>query len=76
VRILARIVSLPFAIFFIALGSFGLLASYGTGTELVDQSRRQLQLLNRWAIDQGVELSRDFSVTTEEWVTVTVLRFG
>jgi tetratricopeptide (TPR) repeat protein len=42
----------------------------------VDQSRRQLQLLNRWAIDQGVELSRDFSVTTEEWVTVTVLRFG
>ncbi len=74
-RILARIVSLPFAIFFIALGSFGLLASYGTGSEVADQTRRQLQGLNRWAIDQGFEVSRDFSVTTEEWVAETALRF-
>ena len=73
--ILARIVSFPFAVFFVALGSFGLLASYGTGSEAADQARRQLQSLNRWAIDQGVEVSRDFSVTTEEWVAETFLRF-
>lgn len=73
--ILARIVSLPFAIFFIVTGSFGLLASYGTGSEAADQTRRQLQNLNRWAIDQGVDVSRDFSVTTEEWLAETFLRF-
>jgi tetratricopeptide (TPR) repeat protein len=75
VRILARIVVLPFAIFFIAMGSFGLLASYGTKTEAADQTRRQLQAFNRWAIEQGVEVPRDFSVTIEEWVAETVLRF-
>ncbi|HIF93950.1 MAG TPA: tetratricopeptide repeat protein [Myxococcales bacterium] len=74
-RILARIVVLPFAVFFIALGGFGLLASSGTKTETAEQTRRQLQTLNRWAIEQGVDVPRDFSVTTEEWVAETFLRF-
>jgi tetratricopeptide (TPR) repeat protein len=75
VRILARILSLPFALFFILTGSFGLLASYGSGSEAADQARRQLQTLNRWAIDEGYRIPRDFSVDSEEWVAETFLRF-
>jgi len=75
VRILARIVLLPFAILLCVLGSFGLLASYGTATVAADQTRRQLQALNRWVIDQGVDVARGFSVTAEEWVAETFLRF-
>ncbi len=74
-RILARIVLLPFAILLCVPGSFGLLASYGTATEPADQTRHQLQALNRWVIDQGVDVARGFSVTTEEWVVETFLRF-
>ncbi len=73
-RILARVLLLPIAIFFIATGSFGLLASYGTDTEMADQTRRQLQDLNRWAIDEGFEVPRDLAVNAEEWIAETVLR--
>jgi tetratricopeptide (TPR) repeat protein len=75
VRLVARIMSLPFALFFTATGSFALLLSYGSGTELADQSRRQLQLLTRWLIDEGYGVRRDFAVTCEEWVAETFLRF-
>ncbi len=74
-RILARIFSLPLAMFFIATGSFGLITSYATDSEIADQSRRQLQLFNRWLIDDGYSVPRDLAVTTEEWITETVLRF-
>lgn len=74
-RLFARIVSLPFALFFSLTGSFALLASYGTETELADQVRRQLQALNRWLIDAGYSVERDFAVTCEEMVAETFLRF-
>jgi tetratricopeptide (TPR) repeat protein len=75
VRILARILSLPFATFFIATGSFGLIVSFGPGGELADQARRQLQLFNRWLIDEGFAVPRDFAVTAEESVSETFLRY-
>jgi len=75
VRILARILLLPIAIVLIATGSFGLFVSYAPGVELVDQARRQLQLFNRWLIEDGFAVPRDFAVTSEEWVAETVLRF-
>jgi tetratricopeptide (TPR) repeat protein len=75
VRILARILSLPFAVFFIATGAFGLVGSYGTDTEIADQARRQLQIFNRSLIDDGYAVPRDFAVTSEEWITETVLLF-
>ena len=74
-RILARILSLPFAIFFIATGSFGLIVTYASGSELADQSRRQLQAFNRWLIDEGFAVPRDFAVSSEEWVSQTIFRF-
>jgi tetratricopeptide (TPR) repeat protein len=75
VRIVAQILSFAFACLFTALGGFALLASYGTKTELADQARRQLQALNRAAMDAGVGVSRDFAVTLEEGVAETFLRF-
>jgi len=75
VRIVARILSLPFAIFFLATGSFGLIVGMGSGGELADQIRRQLQIFNRWLIDEGFAIPRDFAVTSEEWVAETFLRF-
>ncbi len=74
-RIFARIISLPFAVCLVALGSFGLLGHYGTETELADRTRRMLQALNRWVIDQGYDVSRDLAVSTEDWVAGTFLRF-
>jgi len=75
VRILARILLLPAALFLVATGSYGVLASYGSGTEFADQARRQLQALNRWLIDEGFAVPRDLAVTSEEWVAETFLRF-
>lgn len=75
VRIVARILAFPVACMLSALGSFALLASYGTSTELADQTRRQLQALNRVARDAGAALPRDFAVTLEEGVAETFLRF-
>lgn len=75
VRIVARILSLPIALAFVAVGTFAVVASYGTGTELADQSRRQLQIFNRWVIDQGLDVPRDVSVGLEEAVAETFLRF-
>ncbi len=57
------------------MGSFGLLASYGSDTELADQTRRQLQVFNRSLIEEGFAVPRDFAVTSEEWVAETFLRF-
>ena len=74
-RILARILSLPFAIFFIAMGSFGLIASSGSPTEFANQTRLRLQAFNRWLIDEGFAVPRDLAVTSEEWVSETFLRF-
>jgi tetratricopeptide (TPR) repeat protein len=74
VRTLARVLSLPFAFSLVALGAFAILASAGTETELADQTRRQLQLLTRWAFDQGFGIPRDFAVTLEEAVAGSVLR--
>jgi tetratricopeptide (TPR) repeat protein len=67
--------SVPFAVCFLALGSFGLLAHYGTETELADQARRMLQGLNRWLLDLGYGVPRDIAVSTEDWVAGTFLRF-
>ncbi len=75
VRILARLVSLPFALLLLAVGSFALLSSYGDGSELADQSRRQLQAWNRAANKQGADLPGDFAVTFEEAVAESFLRF-
>jgi len=75
VRSFARIISVPFAVCFVALGSFGLLGHYGTETELADRTRRTLQVLNRWLIDQGYGVPRDFAVSIEDWVAGTFLRF-
>ncbi len=61
--------------FFIATGSFGLIASYGSGTALADQARRQFQAFNRWLIDDGFAVPRDLAVTSEEWLAETFLRF-
>ncbi|MBW1885375.1 MAG: hypothetical protein JRJ58_17710, partial [Deltaproteobacteria bacterium] len=74
-RSFARIISVPFAVCFVALGSFGLLGHYGTETELADRTRRTLQVLNRWLIDQGYGVPRDFAVSIEDWVAGTFLRF-
>ena len=74
-RILARILSLPFALLLLVLGAFALLASYGGDTELADQTRRQLQALTRWSIDQGVGIPRDLASTLEDSVAGTFLRF-
>ena len=71
----ARIISVPFGVCLVALGSFGLLGHYGTETELADQTRRMLQALNHWVIDQGYDVPRDLAVSTEEWVAGTFLRF-
>ena len=76
VRTFARIVSLPFALLLVALGGFALLASYGDGTELADQTRRQLQAWNRAANKSGAGLPGDFAVTVEEAVADTFLRFA
>jgi tetratricopeptide (TPR) repeat protein len=67
--------SLPFALFFIATGSFGLIVSYGSGTAVADHARRQLQAFNRWLIDDGFAVPRDLAVTSEEWLAETFLRF-
>jgi tetratricopeptide (TPR) repeat protein len=61
--------------FFVSTGSFGLIASYGSGTNLADQARRQLQAFNRWLIDDGFAVPRDLAVTSEEWLAETFLRF-
>ena len=74
-HILPRILSFPFAVLLTVVGAFGLLASAGTETELADQTRRQLQGLNRWLIDQGVGIPRDFATSFEEVVAETALRF-
>ena len=74
-RILARILSLPFAIFFIAIGSFGLIASSSSPTEFANQTRLRLQAFNRWLIDEGFSVPRDLAVSSEEWVSETFLRF-
>lgn len=75
VRIIAQIVSLPIALLLISLGGFALLASYGDGTELADQTRRQLQAWNRAANKQGADLPGDFAVTLEETIAESFLRF-
>ncbi|MEM9177117.1 MAG: protein kinase [Myxococcota bacterium] len=74
-RTIARILSLPIALVLVGCGAFALLASYGTGTELADQTRRQLQAFNKWVIDQGVGVPRDAAVGFEEAVAETFLRF-
>ena len=74
-RILARILSLLIALVLISLGGFALVASYGTDTELADQSRRQLQVSNRWVMEKGAGVPRDFAVTLEETVAGPLLRF-
>ena len=74
-RIVAQIFSFPVACLLTALGGFALLASYGTKTELADQTRRQLQALNRAAMDAGMSVPRDFAVTLEEGVAESFLRF-
>jgi len=73
VRIVAQILSFPFACLFTALGGFALLARSGIKTEFADQARRQLQALNRAAMDAGVGVPRDFAATLEEGVAGFVL---
>lgn len=75
-KLVARIAALPIACLLIALGGFALLASYGGGTELADQTRRQLQSATRSARDAGVGVSRDFAVSLEDAVAGTFLRFA
>lgn len=74
-RTVARILSLPIALLLVASGAFAILASYASGTELADQTRRQLQGLTLWMIDQGVGLPRDAAVDFEETVAQTFLCF-
>ncbi len=66
---------MPFAVLFSALGLFGLVSYYGDGTELADSTRRVVRGFNKWLVDQGSSVPRDFAVTTEEWVAETALRF-
>jgi len=74
-RIVAQLLSFPLGCLLTAVGGFALLASYGDETELADQTRRQLQALNQWAIEQGAGLPRDFAPTLEEATAESFLRF-
>ncbi len=74
-RIVARVLTLPLALALLAVGGFALLASYGSGTELADQTRRQLQAFNRWLVDQGASVPRDAAVGFEDAIAETFLRF-
>ena len=68
-----RIVSVPFGLLSIALGSFGLLARYGRDSGGADPMRRGLEDLTRFAIDRGVGLPRDLAGMAEEGVAGALL---
>lgn len=74
--IVARVFALPFALLLMGLGSFGLLAHYGSETDLAEKARTGLQDFSYFAAEKGVDLPRGFAMNTEEWVADSVLRFA
>ncbi len=74
-RILVRLLSLPFALVALVLGAFALLAGYAGDLDLTIQLRRALESVSRAAIDQGLDLPRNFAARVEETVAESVLRF-
>ncbi len=75
-QIVARVFALPFALLLMGLGSFGLLAHYGSETALTDKARSGLQDFPYFAAEKGFDLPGGFATTTEEWVAESVLRFA
>ncbi len=75
VRLLGRIVAGFLGLPLLLAGSFGLVSAYLPGTDSLQRVYQLLQAANEGLIEAGFDIPRDASVTMEEWLAGTALRF-